>query len=88
MTHHASGMPCTQDASKWLGQVISRVDNPRCMFHCDVSFVFPTLDGKEAHANASGLSGRFVDVDCLNCRLVVIACWGWILHQQSQFLQN
>lgn len=53
VAHESTCMSGVEDPTKWLGEVISRVNDARNMVKVDVAILFPVLDGEVLYINVA-----------------------------------
>ncbi len=74
MNHSMPSMSMVKDPSKCFSQIISKIENARCVFHQNISLLSPYLNYKELHINMIRASGWLEIGWSLQLQLLVEYC--------------
>ena len=66
MSHHATGMARMEHPAKRLGEITTRIQNPRNMSKDNVSKSLPILDGKPLNGYVPRALSRLLGIDQFN----------------------
>ena len=88
MSHATACMARMEHPSKNLGQIIARIENPCEMFHDNVAFLAPFLNGKVLDLDVTSTRCGTVFVDHRFCSLIVDVQQGWCRGQSIKFKED